>query len=78
MQLVRCRTAPILSIETMLARQTGGRMSSNAIKRLSADEIDALGFTADVSLALKANLAVINSLQEQIAVLEKRLQERVS
>jgi transposase len=78
MQLVRCRTTQILSIETMLARQTGGRMSSNAIKRLSADEVDALGFTAEVSLALKANLAVINSLQEQIAVLEKRLQERVS
>jgi transposase len=78
MQLVRCRTAQILSIENILARQTGGRMSGNAIKRLSADEVDALGFTADVALALKANLAVSHSLQEQIAVLEKRLQERVS
>jgi len=78
MQLVRCRTAQILSIENILARQTGGRMSSNAIKQLSADEVDAFGFAADVSLALKANLAISNSLQEQIAVLEKRLQEQVS
>lgn len=78
MQLVRCRTAQILSIENILARQTGGRMSSNAIKRLSANEVDELGFATDVALALKANLAISNSLQEQIAVLEKRLQERVS
>lgn len=33
--------------------------------------------TADVSLAIKTNIAVIATLQSQIAVLEKRLQERV-
>jgi len=39
MQLVRCRTAQILSIENIMARQTGGRMSSNQIKRLSVSGV---------------------------------------
>ena len=77
MQLVRCRTAQILSIENILARQTGGRMSSNQIKRLTGEQVDALGFAADVALALKANLAISEALGEQIEVLEKRLQEVV-
>jgi hypothetical protein len=33
-------------------------MSSNQIKRLSAEQIDTLGLALDVTLALKANLAV--------------------
>jgi transposase len=43
MQLVRCRTAQILSIENIMARQTGGRMSSNQIKRLSAEQARGAG-----------------------------------
>ena len=78
MQLVRCRTAQILAIENILAQQTGGRMSSNQIKRLSVEQADALGLGADVALALKANLAVCQTLQRQIEVLEARLKERVS
>lgn len=77
MQLVRCRTTQILAIENILARQTGGRMTSNQIKRLSAEQVDELGFAADVALALKANLAVSDVLEKQIEVLEKRLAERV-
>src|SRR5947199_7609963 len=77
MQLVRCRTAQILAIENILARETGGRMSSNQIKRLASEQIDALGLAPDVALALKANLAISDALQEQIEALEKRLQERV-
>jgi len=51
MQLVHCRTAQILSIENILARQTGGRMTSNTIKYLSDEQVDSLGFSSDVSLA---------------------------
>ena len=36
MQLVRCQTMQILAIESILARQTGGRMSSERVKRLTA------------------------------------------
>jgi transposase len=77
MQLVRCRTAQILSIENILARQTGGRMSSNQVKRLKPEQVDALGLPAEVALALKANCAVCETLQAQIEGIERTLQERV-
>ena len=77
MQLVQSRTTHILAVENIMARQLGGRMTSNQIKRLTAGDIDAMALAADVGLAIKANLAVIATLQEQIAVLEKRLHERV-
>jgi len=77
MQLVRYRTAQILAIENIMARQTGGRMSSNRVKQLTAEQVDGLGFAPDVALALQANRAVSETLQQQIDVLEKRLEERV-
>ena len=77
MQLVHSRTTHILAVENIMTRQLGGRLTSNQIKRLAAGDIDAMVLAADVGLAIKANLAVIATLQEQIAVPEKRLQERV-
>jgi hypothetical protein len=77
MQLVRCHTAQILAIESILARETGARMKSGAIKRLTAEQVPEFGFSADVCLALESNRAVSEVLQRQIEALEKRLQERV-
>jgi transposase len=77
MQLVHSSTSHILAVETILARQLGGRMSSNGIKRLTVDAIDKLPLSPDVGLAVKANVAVIATLAGQIAILEKRLAERV-
>ena len=77
MQLVRSSTTHVLAVENIMARQLGGRMTSNQIKRLTVDAIDQLPLAADVGLAIKANVAVITTLQAQIDVLEKRLQERV-
>lgn len=77
MQLVQYRTAQILAIENILARQTGGRLRSNEIKRLTAERVEALGLSADVTLALQANVAVMLTLQCQITVVEERLRERV-
>jgi transposase len=77
MQLVRCQTMQILAIESIMMRQTGGRLSSAAIKRLSAQQVQELGFSADVSLALESNRAVSEIVQRQIEALEQRLQERV-
>src|SRR6266498_355046 len=77
MQLVNCRTTHVLAVENIMARQLGERMTSNQIKQLTADTIDSLPLAADVGLAIKANVAVIATLQSQIEVLEKRLQERV-
>lgn len=77
MQLVRYRTAQVLSIEGILMRQTGNRLKSAAVKRLTAEQIDEFGFAPDVTLALEANRAVSHALGQQIEALEKRLKERV-
>src|SRR3977135_2413610 len=75
MQLVHCCTTHVLAVENIMARQLGGRMTSNQIKRLTDDAVDSLPLAADVGLAIKANVAVIATLQAQIEALETRLQE---
>jgi hypothetical protein len=40
MQMVQCCTAQVLAVENIMARQLGGRMTSNQIKRLTDDAID--------------------------------------
>jgi transposase len=77
MQLTRCRTQQILSIENILARQTGATMTSNQIKQLEEEGVDVLGLPEEVALALKANLAVTKTLTLQIDKLEARLREKV-
>ncbi len=77
MQLVRSRTSHILAVENIAARQCGMKVSSNQVKRLTGDGVDQMGFPADVGLAVKSNLAVIRTLNEQIDLLENRLQEKV-
>lgn len=77
MQLVRSRTSHILAIENIMARQQAVKITSNIIKRLTAEGVDQMGLPADVSLAIQSNLAVIITLGAQIDLLEKRLQESV-
>ncbi len=77
MQLVRSRTSHILAVENIAARQRGMKVNSNQVKRMTGDEVDQMGFPADVGLAVKSNLAVIRTLNEQIDLLENRLQEKV-
>ena len=77
MQLVRSRTAHILAVENITARQLGARISSNQVKQLTGDNVDQMPLPADVALAVKANVAVITTLSAQIDLLEKRLQESV-
>lgn len=52
-------------------------MTSKTIKCLVDEQVDGLGFAADVALAMKANLAVMRTLQEEIGILEERLAQRV-
>jgi transposase len=77
MQLTRSRTTHILAVENIIARQLGARMTSNQVKRLTADAVDQLALPAEVALAIKSNVAVIATLNVQIEVLAKRLQETV-
>jgi transposase len=77
MQLVHYRTAQILSIENILTRETGGRMSSDRIKTMTSETVEAVGFLPDVTLAMESNRVVSQALQQQIEVLEKRLEAQV-
>jgi transposase len=76
-QLVRQRTAQILSIENVLSRQTGSRLKSDDVKRLTPEAVETFGFPADVTMGVQANVAVMRALQNQIDILERRLLERV-
>lgn len=77
MQLVRSRTAHILAVENIVARQLGAKISSNQIKCLTEDHVDQMPLPSDVGLAVKSNVAVIATLTAQIERLEKRLRESV-
>jgi transposase len=77
MQLVQCRTAQILAIENLFSRHTGGQMQGERVKRLDEAQVSGFGFAPDVTLAMQANLAVMQTLQEEIRIIEKRLMERV-
>jgi transposase len=77
MQLVRSRTQHILAIENIVARETAVSIKSNDVKRLTEESVSTLGLRLDVDLAVQANVAVVETINSQIAHLEKRLQERV-
>jgi len=75
LQLVRTRTAQVLAVENLFARNTGARPTSNAVKRFTQEEIDSVGLDPDVALAIKTNVAIIGALNEQIERLECRLRQ---
>ena len=72
-QLVRQRTAHILSIENLYARNTGSRLSCNAIKRLTQEQIQQQFADPNVALAIESNRSLMNALDEQINVLEQAI-----
>jgi len=74
-QLVRSRTQHVLAVENILARELGATLSSNTIKRLRIEQVDTLRLSADVALAVKSNVAVIEVLTREIERLEVRLLE---
>ena len=73
MQLVQQRTAQILSIESSLSRHSGWKLSSNRIKCLRQADLDEMQLGEMPMLGLKANVAVMQTLQAQIDSLEKVL-----
>ncbi len=77
MQLVRSRTAQVLSVENMLSRETGAGMRSRVVQRLTAQAVEGFGFDQDVQRAMCANVAVIKTLNREIDKLEQRLHQCV-
>jgi transposase len=76
-QLVRQRTTNLLSIQNLYTRNTGSSLSANEIKGLQVQDIDGMVPASDLALAIKANLAVMQSADEQVEILEERVIELV-
>ena len=76
-QMVRQRTMNLLSIQNLFSRNTGGTISANRVKRLDSKEIDELVPNADLALAIKANVAMLQCADGQIDLLEKTIIGRV-
>jgi transposase len=76
-QLVRQRTTNLLSIQNLMARNTGESLSANQIKGLDVQQVDELLPNGDLALAVKANLSVMCSADEQTELLERTVTQRV-
>lgn len=77
-QLVHSRTMHILAVETLVARQTGGRISGNCVKQLTEAAVAQWGWSADCTLAVQANVELVNATSDVIKKLEKRIRERIA
>lgn len=69
--LVQQRTANILSVQNLEARNRGTKISSNEVKHLTNTRIAELYENEDLALALTATLTVIDTLTKQASLLEK-------
>ena len=76
-QLVRTRTIHVLALETIYARQTGGRISGNTAKLLGIEDVARWGWSDDVTLAAQANVLAVQAMTRGIEIIERRLHERV-
>jgi transposase len=70
-QLVRQRSAQIISVSNLIARNQGLHAGGNEIKRWQEEHIDAMELLDEQKLALKANLAVMQCLDREVVALER-------
>lgn len=76
-QLVRQRTANLLSIQNLLTRNTGQAMKGNQIKHLTSATVGELVPFQEQALALQVTVAVMQHLTEQIHQVERAVHARV-
>jgi transposase len=73
-QLVRCRTAQVLSVQNLVSRNSGQGISIREIRKLDEAEVgQACGGNRLRELAMQSNLAVLRCLDEQIRELERQV-----
>jgi len=77
LQLVRHRTAHVLSVKTILARNLGIRMKSNEIKKLTTPEMKKIFSDKETCLAATASINVVRQLQEEIDRIEATVTKRL-
>ena len=75
-QLVRQRTAQVLSIQNLFSRNTGRSISGKAFKQLESDALEKIIQDPNRTLAITSNVAVMRCLDEQIDHLEKVIKQQ--
>lgn len=75
-RLVQQRTANLLSIQNVLARDTGEMVKGNALKRVTAEQVAEWLVTPELVLAVDSRLQVIAVLNEQIGRIEAAVRAR--
>jgi transposase len=75
--LVRQHTANVLSVQNILARNTGTRFSVKQIHELTKEELKGLLPEPDQVLAVTSSLVILHSLDQQITTLEKAITKRL-
>jgi transposase len=76
-QLVQQRTANILSVQNLFARNLGRTPSGNEVKRLQEQNVEQLLKDEFRILAVNSNLTVMRTLDEQIKALEQKVKAEI-
>lgn len=76
-QLVRLRTTQLLSIKNLLARNCGQDTPSPLIKKWTSEELARLPLLPEQRLAVEANFAVMQALEQQIHLVEAELMRQL-
>jgi transposase len=74
--LVDQHTSNILSIQNLVARNTGRRLSAVAVRRLEDQQVNEMLPNAELALAVQSSLEVVRCLEIQIKNLEKVVLQR--
>ncbi len=69
--LVQQRTANVLSVQNLEARNRGTKISSKEVKRLTGARVDEMYENEDLALALTTTVKVIDTLTEQTRLIER-------
>src|SRR5215510_6831137 len=75
--LVRQQTATVLSLQNIIVRNTGVRLSAKRIHALSLEEIERLLPEPEHVLAVTSSLVVVHCLAQQITTLEKTVHKHL-
>jgi len=76
-QMVRIQTTNLLSIQNLIARNTGGSIKAHLVKRMTAKEFALQLPNDDHALALSCNLSVLQQCHEQVKILESAILKRI-
>ncbi|MBI5854101.1 MAG: IS110 family transposase, partial [Nitrospirae bacterium] len=77
-QWVRQKTAVVLSLQSLLARLTGQRVSLNRIRQLTPDAVFALVPAPEQGLSVTSSLTVLRCLETQITTVEQAVRAQAS